>query len=437
MLDNLQTKLSGIFDKLRSRGKITEDDLKKTLREIRLILLEADVNFKIVKEFIEEVEKDVLGKDILKSLRPEHIIIKAVNDRLTEILTAPNSTLAFSGNPAVIMLVGLQGTGKTTTAGKLGLYLNGKGRKCMLVPCDVKRPAAYEQLEIVAKGANVLFCPEKDADVIKVIDKAFTYAKQNAVDTLILDTAGRLHIDDDLMNELRNIEKKFKPCETIYVGDSLTGQDAVNSAGGFNESLSLTGIILTKMDGDQKGGAALSIVRTTGKPIKFICTGERVKDIEQFHPERLVSRILGMGDIVSLVEKTEQLIDEEEARKMQKKLQEGKFDFEDYLMQIKQLKKMGPLQDILKMMPGVGNKIKFTGMEDAQLKKVEAAIQSMTPYERRNPYMLNNKDRVRRIAKGSGNSTAFVKTMLKQHKTMKKMIMKMGKGGINPFNMPM
>lgn len=437
MLDNLQGKLAGIIDKVRSRGKITEDDLKKTLREIRLIMLEADVNFKIVKQFIEEVEQDVLGKDILKSLRPEHIIIKSVNDKLTDILTAPDSEIMLKGNPAVVMLVGLQGTGKTTTAGKLGAMLNTKGRQCLLVPCDVKRPAAFEQLEIVAQKANVKFFNMRGDNVVHIIEESVKYAKLNAIDTLILDTAGRLHIDEGLMNELKAIEKTLKPAEIIYVGDSLTGQDAVNSAGGFNGELNLTGIILTKMDGDQKGGAALSIVRTTGKPIKFITTGERVKDIEQFHPDRLVSRLLGMGDIVSLVEKTEQLIDEEDAKKMQKKLQEGKFDFEDYLMQIKQIKNMGPLQDILKMIPGVGSKMKFSGMEDDQLKKVEAAIQSMTVEERRTPYLLNNKDRIRRIAKGSGNSTAFVKNVVKQHKTMKKMMRKMGKGGFNPFNMPM
>ncbi len=435
MLDNLSQKLDGIFQKVRNKGKITESDLKKTLREIKLILLEADVNFKIVKEFINDVEKDVLGKDVLKSIKPEHIIIKAVNDKLIDILSAGDNTLELKGNPAIIMLVGLQGTGKTTTSGKLGKLLKKTNKNVMLVPCDVKRPAAYEQLEIVANKADVEFFAEKSDNVIKIIDNAIEYAKKNVIDILILDTAGRLHIDDELMNELKEIEKKFNPCEILYVGDSLTGQDAVESAKGFSERLNLTGIILTKMDGDQKGGAALSIVKTTNKPIKYICTGEHVDKIEHFHADRLVSRILGMGDIVSLVERAEEVLSQEEAEKMQKKLKEGKFDFQDYLNQIKQIKKMGPLGDILKMIPGVGNKLKLTGMEEGQLKKVEAIIQSMTVEERKNPYLLNNKNRVRRIARGSGNSVGMVKFVIKQHKNMKKMMKQISKGGMNPFNM--
>lgn len=432
MLEGLTGKFTGIFDKLRNRGKITEADLDKTLREIKLILLEADVNYKIVKDFISSVREYAIGKEILKSLRPEHIIIKAVSDKMTEILTYEDNELHYRGNPSVIMMVGLQGTGKTTTCGKLAMHLKGKGRKCMLVPCDVKRPAAYEQLKIVAGDTDSMFFDKRGSDVLDIIAQAEAYAKREAVDTLILDTAGRLHIDNELMNELVQIEKKFKPAEILYVGDALTGQDAVKSAGGFKEKLDISGIILTKMDGDQKGGAALSIVQTVKCPIKFIGTGERKNQLEVFHADRLVSRILGMGDIVSLVEKTQDMITEQDARNMERKLKKGEFDFQDYLDQIKQMRKMGPLGDILKMLPGVGNKVKLTGMEDKQIKKVEAVILSMTPGERHNPYLLNNKKRVRRIAKGSGNTVSMVKFVVKQHKQMKKMMKQMAKGGM-PF----
>lgn len=432
MLEGLTGKFNSIFSKLRNRGKITEADLDKTLREIKLILLEADVNYKIVKEFIASVREYAMGREILKSLRPEHIIIKAVNDKMTEILTYEDNELHYRGNPSIIMMTGLQGTGKTTTCGKLAVILREKGRKSMLVPCDIKRPAAFEQLKIVADDTNALFFDMKGDNVIDIIEAARQYAKREAIDTLILDTAGRLHIDNELMEELVRIENEFKPAEILYVGDALTGQDAVKSAGGFKEKLNITGIILTKMDGDQKGGAALSIVQTVKCPIKFIGTGERKNQLEPFHADRLVSRILGMGDIVSLVEKTQEMITEEDARDMERKLKKGEFDFQDYLDQIKQMRKMGPLGDILKMLPGMGNKVKLTGMEDEQIKKVEAVILSMTPGERHNPYLLNNKKRVKRIAKGSGNTVSMVKFVVKQHKQMKKMMKKLAKGGM-PF----
>ncbi|MFO8061681.1 MAG: signal recognition particle protein [bacterium] len=430
MLENLTSKLNSIFENVKNKGKITEGDLKKTMREIKLVLLEADVNYKIVKQFITDVEEDVLGQDILKSLKPEHIIVKAVNDHLTEILSAGDNDLHLSGNPAVIMLVGLQGTGKTTTCGKLAKVFEKKGKRSLLVPCDVKRPAAYRQLEIVAENSGAMFFEGRGEDVTDIIMRAADYARSNAAEIMILDTAGRLHIDEELMDELESIQNKIKPCETLYVGDALTGQDAVNSAEGFRSRLDITGIVLTKMDGDQKGGAALSISRATDSPIKFITTGEHINQIEKFHPDRMASRILGMGDIVSLVEKTEDMVSQEEARDMEKKLKTGSFDFTDYLEQIKQLRKMGPLQDILKMLPGVGSKVKLTGMEGEQIKKVEAIILSMTPGERANPHLLNNKKRVRRIAKGSGNTVKMVKFVVKQHKQMKKMMKKLTKGGL-------
>ncbi|MDY6787250.1 MAG: signal recognition particle protein [candidate division WOR-3 bacterium] len=430
MLENLTSKLNSIFENVKNKGKITESDLKKTMREIKLVLLEADVNYKIVKQFITDVEEYALGQDILKSLKPEHIIVKAVNDHLTEILSAGDNDLHLSGNPAIIMLVGLQGTGKTTTCGKLAKMFEKKDKRTLLVPCDVKRPAAYRQLEIVAEHSGAMFFEGKGGDVVDIIMRAADHARGNAADIMILDTAGRLHIDEKLMDELERIQKKVKPCEILYVGDALTGQDAVNSAEGFNSRLDISGIVLTKMDGDQKGGAALSISRATDSPIKFITTGEHIDQIERFHPDRMASRILGMGDIVSLVEKTEDMVSREEARDMEKKLKTGSFDFTDYLEQIKQLRKMGPLQDILKMLPGVGSKVKLTGMEGEQIKKVEAIILSMTPVERANPHLLNNKKRVRRIAGGSGNTVKMVKFVVKQHKQMKKMMKKLTKGGL-------
>lgn len=434
MLDTLTSKINKIFQNLKNKGRVTDDDIKQTMREIRLVLLESDVNYMIVKDFIKAVEDDVKGKDVLKSLKPEHIIIKSVNDKMVEMLSAKDPGMHFKGNPAIVMLIGLQGTGKTTTAGKLSWIFKKQNRRTLLVPCDVKRPAAYEQLKQVAEKSQSSFFDKMSDDPLLTIENSIKYAQDNNLDTLILDTAGRLHIDSELMEELSAIEKKFKPSEILYVGDSLTGQDAVNSAKGFREKLNITGIILTKMDGDQKGGAALSIVKITDSPIKFICTGEHLDKIEEFHPERLVSRILGMGDIVSLVERTEELVSKEQAEDLEKKLMEGRFDFEDYLQQIKQIKKMGPLSDILKMIPGVGAKIKTTGEEEENLKKVEAIISSMTKKERKNPLLLNNKSRVKRIAVGSGTSVAMVKYVITQHKNMKKMMNMFKSKGFNPGN---
>jgi len=432
MLDGLASKINKVFQNIKNKGRVTDEDIKRTMREIRLILLESDVNYEIVRDFIKFVEDDVRGQDVLKSLKPEHIIIKSVNDKMTELLSAGDMKIKFRGNPSMIMLVGLQGTGKTTTAGKLGALLNRQNRRVMLVPCDVKRPAAYEQLRQTADKTKCLFFSEMSADVKRTVENAQRSAVEKNIDTLILDTAGRLHIDEELMDELSALEKTFKPQEILYVGDSMTGQDAVKSARGFKERLGITGIILTKMDGDQKGGAALSIVKVTDSPIKYICTGEHPDKIEEFHPDRLVSRILGMGDIVSLVEKAEELVSKEQAEDMERKLMEGRFDFEDYLEQIRQIRKMGSIGDILKMIPGVGSKIKTTGDEEQNLKKVEAIISSMTKKERKNPLLLNNRSRVKRIAAGSGTSVAMVKHVMAQHKNMKKMMNMFKSKGFNP-----
>ncbi|PIP14169.1 MAG: signal recognition particle protein [bacterium (Candidatus Stahlbacteria) CG23_combo_of_CG06-09_8_20_14_all_34_7] len=434
MLEGLTLKINKIFQNLKNKGHITDEDIKQTMREIRLVLLESDVNYLIVKDFIKAVEDDVRGKDVLKSLKPEHIIIKSVNDKMIEMLSAKDSNLHFKGNPAIVMLVGLQGTGKTTTAGKLSNLFKKQNRRTLLVPCDLKRPAAYEQLKQVAEKSNSAFFDKISDNLLVTIENSIMFAQNNNLDTLILDTAGRLHIDSELMDELMSIEKKFKPAEILYVGDSLTGQDAVNSAKGFCEKLNLTGTILTKMDGDQKGGAALSIVKITDKPIKFLCTGEHLDKIEEFYPERLVSRILGMGDIVSLVERTEKIVSKEKAEDLERKLMAGRFDFEDYLEQIKQIKKLGPLSEILRMIPGIGAKIKTTESEEKNLKKVESIISSMTKKERKNPLLLNNKSRVKRIASGSGTTVAMVKNVIFQHKNMKKMMNMFKKNGFNMRN---
>ncbi len=422
MLENITEKFTKIFSRIKNRGKITQEDLESTLKEIKFILLEADVNYKIVNEFVNSLKTDLLGKEVYRSLKPEHMIIKSINDKLVELFSEGEKDLRLKGEPAIIALVGLQGSGKTTTAAKLSFYLKQKNRNPLLVPCDIKRPAAYDQLKKLAEKHNLNFFETTVMDLNKRIKDSLDYASKNNFDTVILDTAGRLHIDGELMDELKSIDKNFYICEKLFVGDSLTGQDAVNSAKIFNDTISLTGIILTKLDGDQKGGAALSIVKITKKPIKFICNGEYIDKIEVFYPERFVSRLLGMGDIVTLVEKTENIIKEEEAKKIEKKLKEGNFDFEDYLVQIKQLKKLGPFQDIVKMLPGIGGKIKFTGMEEENIKKVEAIINSMTMKERKNPQLLINKNRVKRIAKGSGTSVAMVKQLLVQHKNMKRFI---------------
>ncbi|HAF07984.1 MAG: signal recognition particle protein [bacterium] len=422
MLERITERFSNIFSKIKNKGKVTEDDLKVTLREIKLLLLEADVNYRIVNDFVNSLKEDIVGKEVYRSLKPEHIIIKSVNDKLVELFSAGDRELHFKGNPAIISLVGLQGSGKTTTCGKLAKLFQKYGRRTLLVPCDIKRPAAYDQLKQLSEKNSLNFFKTSQNDLIKRIEDAVGFALRENFDTLILDTAGRLHIDEELMDELKRIETEFKPCEKIFVGDSLTGQDAVNSAKTFNEMINITGVILTKMDGDQKGGAALSIVKSVEKPIKFICKGEHIDDIEKFYPDRFVSRLLGMGDIVTLVEKTENLMKEEETLKLEKKLKDGKFDFEDYLVQIKQLRKMGPLTEIIKMIPGVGGKVKLSGMEEENVKKVEAMINSMTKEERKNPELLNNKSRVKRIAKGSGTSVAMVKQLLVQHKNMKKML---------------
>ena len=428
MFDELSEKLDGFFRKIRGRGKLTEANIKDSLREVRRILLSSDVNFKVVKQFIAEVEVRALGVDVLKSITPGQMVIKIINDRLIELLGGSNAPLDISGDPPVsVMVAGLQGSGKTTFCGKLAKRLQKKGKKPLLVAADIYRPAAKEQLKVLAEsiGADVYIA---EGDVLTIAKGALAAANKKGNDPVIFDTAGRLHIDEYMMNEVKELHNFVKPKETLFVADGMTGQDAVKSAQAFNEALPLTGIVLTKLDGDARGGAALSIKAVTGKPIKFIGMGEKLDDLELFHPDRIASRILGKGDVVSLVEKVQDQIDVGEAEKMAKKLQSADFTFDDFLQQMQQIKNMGSLGDILNMIPGVAAKIKNMQVDENALERTEAIILSMTGDERNRPNIINGSRRLR-IAKGSGTSVQAVNQLLKQFEQMRKMMKKMSFGG--------
>ena len=398
--EGLSSKLQEVTRKLRGKARITESDLKEMLREVKLALLEADVNYAIVKEFINTIQEKALGQDVLKSLTPGQQVIKIVKDELVELLGETESKISFTPNPpTVIMLVGLQGSGKTTTAGKLANLLRKQGKRPLLVACDVYRPAAIKQLQVVGGQLNIpVYANENSKDVVKIAKQAVDIAISKLNDVIILDTAGRLHIDEELMNELKNVKSSVKPHEILLVVDSMTGQDAVNVAKSFNEQLGIDGVVLTKLDGDTRGGAALSVKKVTGKPIKFAATGEKLNDIEVFHPDRMASRILGMGDVLSIIEKAEESFDLEEAEKLEKELKKKKdLDLDDYLKQLKQIKKMGSFSSILKMIPGM-NALKDVKVDDKEFIRIEAIISSMTKEERRNPKLLNGNRRIR-IAK--------------------------------------
>ena len=420
--EGLSSRLQEITRKLRGKARITESDLKEVLREVKFALLEADVNFKIVKDFIKVIEEKALGQDVLKSLTPGQQVIKIVKDELIELLGGEDSKINFVSNPpTIIMLVGLQGSGKTTTAGKLANLIRKQGKNPLLVACDVYRPAAIKQLQVVGKQLNVpVYANEQTKDVVSIAKQAINVAISKLNDVIILDTAGRLHIDEELMLELKNIKSSVKPHEILLVVDSMTGQDAVNVAESFNSQLGIDGVVLTKLDGDTRGGAALSVKKVTGKPIKFAATGEKLSDIEEFHPDRMASRILGMGDVLSIIEKAEESFDAEEAMKMEQKLKKSKFDLEDYLAQLKQVKKMGSFSSILKMLPGMG-RLKDLQIDDKEFDKVEAIISSMTLEERRNPKILNGSRRLR-IAKGSGTSVQEINKFMSSFEMTQKMM---------------
>ena len=430
--EGLSSRLQGITRKLSGKARITESDLKEVLREVKLALLEADVNFKIVKEFISEVEKKALGQDVLKSLTPGQQVVKIVRDEMTELLGGVTSKINFTPNPpTIIMLVGLQGSGKTTTCGKLANLLRKQGKKPLLVACDVYRPAAIKQLQVVGGQLNIpVFANENSKDVVHIAKQAISQAYSKLNDVIILDTAGRLHIDEELMQELKNVKANVKPHEILLVVDSMTGQDAVNVATHFNENLGIDGVVLTKLDGDTRGGAALSVKKVTGRPIKFAATGEKLSDIEEFHPDRMTSRILGMGDMLSIIEKAEEAFDEEEALKLEKKLKKQEFDLDDYLTQLRQMKKMGSFSSLLKMIPGM-NKFGDIKADDKEFVKIEAIICSMTGKEKRNTKLLNASRR-QRIAKGSGTTVQDINKFISSYEMTQKLMKKMqnNKGGM-------
>ncbi|NQT84283.1 signal recognition particle protein [bacterium] len=426
MFDGLTARLQGAFRKIAGYTRLSESNIAEAVREVRLALLEADVNYKVVKDFIEGVKEKAVGREALRAVLPGQQLIKIVHDDLVELMGGVAREMDLSSSPAVIMLVGLQGSGKTTTAAKLARRFKKKGRNPLLVPCDTKRAAAVEQLLALGRQfGETVFEPGDGTDAVKIAANSVKYARDQGFDTVILDTAGRLHIDDELMNELRAMKKRLSPREVLLVADAMTGQDAVNIASAFDEVLDISGAILTKLDGDTRGGAALSIKAVSGKPIKFVGVGEKVDDLELFHPDRMATRILGMGDVVTLVEKAQEVMDQEQAEELQRKLRKHGLDLEDYLTQMQSVRKMGSLDSVLKMMPGF-DQLKGLAPAEEELKRVEAIIQSMTPVERRNPRILDGS-RKRRIATGSGTSVQEVNRLLKGFEQAKKVIKKMGK----------
>lgn len=439
--ESLSNKLQEVFKQLKGKGKLTEKDVKAALREVKLALLEADVNFKIVKDFVNKVSEKAVGIEVLEGLNPGQQVVKIVNDELVALMGSTQSKLTFSSkSPTVYMMAGLQGAGKTTTVGKLAGQLRKQGKRPLLVACDVYRPAAIKQLQVVGSTYNIPVFEMGQGNPVEISKKALEYAKTNGNDIVIIDTAGRLHIDEKLMEELADIKSEVKPQEILLVIDAMTGQDAVNVAQTFNDKLGVDGVIITKMDGDTRGGAALSVRAVTGKPIKYVGMGEKMEDLEPFYPDRMASRILGMGDVLSLIEKAQSAYDENQARELERKMRTQEFNLDDFLKQLQQIKKMGPLKDLMKMIPGVGSKLNLDDMniDDNATKHIEAIIQSMTSAERKDPDILNGS-RKKRIAKGSGRSIQEINKLLKQFEDMKKMMKMMTgmqKGGKGRFKLP-
>ncbi len=425
MFEDLTQKLESALKNLKGQGKLTEKNISDGLKEIRRALLEADVNYKVVKQFIEDVRQKAVGETVLRSVTPGQQIVKIVHDELIRLMGESRMDIKMAGiPPTIVMLVGLQGSGKTTFAGKLANFLRKKGRHPMLVAADVYRPAAKEQLRVIGKQLGIPVYITEHNDAVKICQEAIPAARQQGCDVLILDTAGRLHIDDAMMQELKAIQNKIKPHEILFVADGMTGQDAVTAASEFQVWLDYDGVVLTKMDGDSRGGAALSIRAVTGKPIKFIGTGETLDAVEPFYPDRMASRILGMGDIVSLVEKAQETLDVEKAKKLEQKLRRNEFTLEDFYDQLQQLKKMGPLEQLLGMIPGMGKQLRNVQVDEKALVRIEAIINSMTPEERRNPRIINGSRR-KRIARGSGTRVQDVNQLLNQFEQMRKMIKRM------------
>ncbi|MDD2362199.1 MAG: signal recognition particle protein [Oscillospiraceae bacterium] len=436
--EGLSEKLSAAFKRLRSKGKLNESDVKEAMREVRLALLEADVNYKVAKDFTNSVTERAVGSQVMESLTPAQMVIKIVNEELTALMGGQAARLASTNRPpCIIMMCGLQGAGKTTHAAKLGKMLKSQGHRPLLVACDIYRPAAIKQLQIVGEKAGVPVFEMGTTNPVEIARKAVAHAKDHGNDYVILDTAGRLHIDEQLMDELKKIEAAVTPNEILFVVDAMTGQDAVNAAAAFNEALSIDGVVLTKLDSDTRGGAALSVRAVTGKPIKFAGIGEKLEDIEVFHPDRMASRILGMGDMLSLIEKAEQQLDEKKATELAQRMQENKFDFNDMLDQFRQISKMGDLKGMLSMIPGIGKQLKDIEIDERQILRVEAIILSMTPDERSHPDRINPSCK-RRIAAGCGLRVEDVNKLIKQYESMRQMMKQMkGMGKKGRRGMPM
>ncbi|MFY0688617.1 MAG: signal recognition particle protein [Cyclobacteriaceae bacterium] len=429
MFDNLSTKLDRAFKTLKGQGKITEINVATTVKEIRRALIDADVNYKVAKEVTDSIKEKALGSDVLIAVSPGQLLTKIVAEELTMLMGESNVPINTQGSPNTILISGLQGSGKTTFSGKLASYIKKQGKSVLLVACDIYRPAAIDQLKVLGEQVGVeVFAEPENKDAVGIAKAALKYAKANGKKTVIIDTAGRLAVDEQMMNEIESLKKAIDPSETLFVVDAMTGQDAVNTAKAFNERLNFDGVVLTKMDGDTRGGAALSIRKEVTKPIKFVSTGEKLDAIDLFHPDRMANRILGMGDVVSLVEKAQETFDQEEARRINKKIKKNQFGFDDFLTQMEQIKKMGSLKDLMGMIPGMGKAIKDVDIDDDSLKPIEAIIKSMTPQERSNPDLMDGS-RKKRIANGSGTSIQEVNQLLKQFEQMRKMMKTMNKMG--------
>ncbi len=441
MFDSLSIKLEKAFQTLKGQGRITEINVASTIKEIRKALIDADVNYKVAKDVTDEIKEKAMGQNVLTAISPGQLLTKITNDELTQLMGGASEDINIEGNPAVILIAGLQGSGKTTFSGKLASYLKRQGRSVLLTACDIYRPAAIDQLKILGQQVGVeVYAEPENKDAIKIAKAALEHAKKNNFRVVIVDTAGRLAVDEEMMDEIARLKAALNPSETLFVVDSMTGQDAVNTAKTFNERLNFDGVVLTKLDGDTRGGAALSIRRVVDKPIKFVSSGEKMEAIDRFYPDRMASRILGMGDVVSLVEKAQQTFDEDETRRLNAKMRKNQFDFNDFLSQLEQIKKMGNMKDMLSMIPGMSKAVKDVDIDDNSFKPIEAIIRSMTLEERETPDKIN-VSRKTRIAKGSGTSVQQVNQLLKQFEDMRKMMKTMNKMGggkralnaLNPF----
>ncbi|MFN3135264.1 MAG: signal recognition particle protein [Candidatus Kryptonium sp.] len=438
MFEEITQKFELLFKKIRGQAKITESNIAETMREVRRVLLEADVNYKVVKDFTEKVQQKALGQEVLRSITPGQMLIKIIYDELVNLMGSTRADIKFSPNPpTVIMIVGLQGSGKTTFCAKLANHLRHKGRHPLLVAADIYRPAAIEQLKQLGEQIQVpVFSIDSGVDAVQIAVNSVDFARKNYRDVVIIDTAGRMHIDEEMMREVERIKEAVKPHEILFVVDSMTGQEAVNVAKEFNDRLNFDGVVLTKLDGDARGGAALSIKAVVNKPIKFASVGEKLDALEPFYPDRMASRILGMGDIITLVEKAQKQVDEEKAKKLEEKIKKNQFTLEDFRDQIREIRKMGPLRELLSMIPGVGGALRNIDIDEKQLVKLEAIINSMTPEERRKPQIIN-ASRKRRIAMGSGTTVQDVNMLLKQFEEMQKLIKQLNRGRFKNFKLPL